>query len=115
MHYAFPEFKLLLLIDFNVYTLSCCFLLTTIAKNCKHLWMIFYAIVKLLAICLFYHPYRTIFTKADRHTYVDNDYSYNDEELMNIHDHKNKYNTYLQESRAKRLAKSKAKYVSFLS
>ncbi|XP_033113331.1 cilia- and flagella-associated protein 47-like isoform X2 [Anneissia japonica] len=49
--------------------------------------------------------YKTIFTKTDRHTYVDPDYAYDDDEMGEIQRHKNKYNQYLQECREKRKEK----------
>ncbi|XP_041462969.1 cilia- and flagella-associated protein 47-like isoform X1 [Lytechinus variegatus] len=53
--------------------------------------------------------YKTIFTKTDRHTYVDPDYAYDEEELADVMAHKNKYNDYLKENREKRVNKLKAK------
>ncbi|XP_033635373.1 cilia- and flagella-associated protein 47-like isoform X1 [Asterias rubens] len=53
--------------------------------------------------------YKTIFTKTERHTYVDPDYAYDDNELAAIQKHKNKYHNYLRESRQHRIGKTKAK------
>ena len=44
---------------------------------------------------------RTIFTKTERHTYVDPDYAYDEEELADVMAHKNKYNDYLKDNRGK--------------
>ena len=54
---------------------------------------------------------RTIFTKTERHTYVDPDYAYDEGELSDVMSHKNKYNDYLKECRDKRVSKIKAKWV----
>ncbi|XP_071954714.1 cilia- and flagella-associated protein 47-like isoform X2 [Antedon mediterranea] len=53
--------------------------------------------------------YKTIFTKSDRHTYVDPDYAYDDNEIQDIQEHKNKYNQYLVECREKRKEKTSSK------
>ncbi|XP_072178621.1 cilia- and flagella-associated protein 47-like [Diadema setosum] len=53
--------------------------------------------------------YKTIFTKTERHTYVDPDYAYDEEELNDVMAHKNRYNDYLKDSREKRVSRLKAK------
>ncbi|XP_078698604.1 cilia- and flagella-associated protein 47-like isoform X8 [Branchiostoma floridae x Branchiostoma belcheri] len=46
--------------------------------------------------------YRTIFTKAERHTFVDPDYAYTEEEEQKKHEHKQKYIGFLREQRKNR-------------
>ncbi|XP_022089961.1 cilia- and flagella-associated protein 47-like isoform X2 [Acanthaster planci] len=53
--------------------------------------------------------YKTIFTKTERHTYIDPDYAYDDVELAAVQKHKNIYNSYLKESRERRIGKTKAR------
>ncbi|XP_055954756.1 cilia and flagella-associated protein 47 [Patella vulgata] len=51
--------------------------------------------------------YKTIFTKAERHHYIDPDYAYTDEEEENIRQHSNKYLDFIRNLRENRLNKQK--------
>ena len=60
----------------------------------------------------FYFYFRTIFTKSERHKFVDPDYSYTDGELTDRHAHRNKYINLFRELRDRRINKQKTKYVA---
>ncbi|KAJ1117902.1 hypothetical protein NDU88_006098 [Pleurodeles waltl] len=53
--------------------------------------------------------YRTIFTKAERYTYVDPDYAYTEEEEAQRQAHKEKYAEYLRSLREERLQEEAAR------
>jgi len=52
-----------------------------------------------LSLCHF----RTIFTGAKRHTFIDPDYSYTDAEAQTINQHKQKYIDFIETLRSTRL------------
>ncbi|XP_071134806.1 cilia- and flagella-associated protein 47-like isoform X3 [Mytilus edulis] len=55
------------------------------------------------------NTYKTIFTKADRHTYIDPDYAHNEEEGQMKNSHRDSYVAMLREMRQNRLNKIKSK------
>ncbi|XP_032824158.2 cilia- and flagella-associated protein 47 isoform X1 [Petromyzon marinus] len=50
-------------------------------------------------------PYRTIFTGEGRHTYIDPDFAYTDEEEQQRQEHKERYSHFIQQLRNQRLSK----------
>lgn len=66
----------------------------------------FYEFCLLIYCSLFF---RTIFTRSDRHTYVDPDYALNDEEGLAKNSHRDSYVAMLREMRQNRLNKIKSK------
>ncbi len=54
--------------------------------------------------------FRTIFTSEDRHTYVDPDYAYTDEEAREIQKHKDMYKAFLDDLQEKRITQKRNKY-----
>jgi len=46
--------------------------------------------------------YRTIFTHTERHTYLDPDYSYADDEIEAARQHRNKYVSFIDDMRKMR-------------
>ena len=59
--------------------------------------------------------FRTIFTHADRHTYVDPDYAYTDEEASVVAQHKQYYIDYIAFLREQRAHHAQAMWVIVLS
>lgn len=57
---------------------------------------------------------RTIFTHEERHTYVDPDYAYTDEEAEAIQAHKQYYKDYIDYLRDMRRYKEQVRYLSLL-
>ena len=54
-------------------------------------------------------PYRTIFTRANRHTYVDPDYAFVDDDDVKRFRHKDSYVQLLREMKENRLNRKRAR------
>ena len=56
--------------------------------------------------------FRTIFTRTNRHTYVDPDYAYVDDDDVNRFRHRDSYVQLLREMKENRLNKKRARYIN---
>jgi hypothetical protein len=98
-HFDFPVNTV-----WNNYTSSVIYIVTRI------LWFYMYFVYSACSYnaVLFF---RTIFTRSDRHTYVDPDYALNEEEGLVKNSHRDSYIAMLREMRQNRLNKIKSKWV----